>query len=124
MGAAGVIASYFLINWWGIIFGLEIVLLSLSIAIVYHNKKSTTVNRIFVKDFFIFGSIGVIIVILGLIFLSLFSPSYAYAQKSVPFIACECSYYGLFFVYSLISVINHIKYSYIIGRIGLSNIVK
>lgn len=124
MGTVCVIASYFLINWWGIIFGLEIVLLSLSIVMVYHNKKSTTVNKIFVKDSIVFGAIGLVVIGLGWIFLSLFSSTYAYAQKSTPFIACECSYYVLFLVYSFISVVNHIKYSYIIGRISLSNIVK
>ncbi|MCM1234579.1 MAG: ATP-binding protein [Ruminococcus flavefaciens] len=123
-GAIGIVASYFFIDLWGMLFGVEIIILAISIGVAYHNKKSRTINRIFFKDFCVFGAIGVVISLLGIIFFFLFSPSYSYEQTSIPLIFCKYSYYCLFLIYSLLSVINHIKYSYIIGRIGLSNIVK
>lgn len=124
IGAAGIILSYIFVNMWGIFFGFEILLLAFSILTVYRNKKSAIVNRIFVKDFIVFMCIGVIVIALGMIFNNLFSSVVLYGQESFWIIICKYSYYALFCIYAILSVLNHINYSYIIGRIGLSNIVK
>lgn len=126
IGPSLVVLSYIFVDTWGICFGSEIFLLALSIFIFYMtlDKKNKINSRIFLNDSIVFGCIGLVVISLGIMYFNLFPNLDLKGQSSFWLIFCKYSYYALFFIYAMLSVINHIKCSYIFGRIGVFNIVR
>lgn len=123
-GSIVIILSYIFLDAWGIFMGFEIILLAISIFISFNKKTYGVANKAFRKDTMIFLFIGLAVTALGVIFYNVFSVIGLHNSQLVWISILGYSNYALFFIYAFLSTLNHIKYSYIIGRIGLSNISK
>lgn len=123
VGPLVIILSYIFINALGILLGIEIVILSFSILLTFKKHTLSVANRAFTKDFFVFLSIGLAIIALGVIHYFFFS-SIDINKSFVWLKIYVYSNYAVFIVYVSLSIAGHIKYSHMIGRIGLSNICK
>lgn len=124
IGPLVIILSYIFINAWGILLGIEIVVLSLSILLTFRKRTLWVAKRAFKKDFIVFLSIGLAIIALGIIHYNIFSNVDIHNNDSVWLTIYGYSNYAIFIVYVMLSITGHIKYSHMIGRIGLSNISK
>lgn len=113
--------SYAIKDIWGIIMGSEVVILAMCILAGLVKDKGLVAKEKFKKDFYIFGSIGIIIMALGVIFYYVFRGTVEF-KSSIFKMVLMYSYYVEFALYSLMSNINHINYKYIMSRVGLSNI--
>ncbi len=117
-GILAIIFSYFLPNLWGIFLGGEIIIFSLCIRVTMTRHLIDDARRNLIKDFWIFLFIGITISVLGVIFLLFFSSE---KEMTWQHNLLKYSYYVLFTIYTIMSNINHIKYSYICNKIGYSN---
>ena len=113
-----VVLSYVMPSWWGVYMGGEIIAFSLCVGFCLAAKTTQKAFNNLVKDSITFLAIGISIVLLGIVFINYFT----YTDEQ--FYLLKYSYYPLFFVYVLMSDINHIKTSYIKNKIGYINICR
>ncbi len=118
VGVAVIVLSYLFINAWGICLGIEIITLSICIYKILYKSTAQPAKGKFLHDSIVFGCIGIMIVILGIIFLNIFSEQNT-EMPGIWYMILKYSYYVQFFIYAVLSIVAHINYSYIIGRIGL-----
>lgn len=121
IGFITVICSYIFLNEWGIFLGLEICLLALYILFWLTKNTVEQAHSKFKKDSIVFGIIGFIVVALGVIYSLYFCEN---IEPSIIGYFLKYSYYFLFTLYAFMSDVNHIKYNYILGRIGYLNVAK
>lgn len=121
-GAVIIVLTYLIKNCWGIFMGAEVIILAISIYFALEKQTYQDAKKLFLKDFFVFLTLGVIIVGLGAIFCIIFSSNNVFSSR-----LGECmlkySYYIEFACYAILSVYAHVNYKYIMGRIGYANIV-
>lgn len=124
-GAIVIVSTYFFIDLWGVFMGLEIITLAISINVTLVNSTYQKAQEQFRKDSFIFGMIGLVIVILGFVFNWVFglSDNVSFSNRLIAWIL-KYSYYLQFTVYALASVCVHINYRYIMSKIGYANIIE
>lgn len=123
-GAIVVALSYFYLNAWGIFMGAEIVVLAISIVLSICPVTYQQAKAKFRQDAIVFAFIGLTIIGLGLINFNLFTNSVFINTSNAWAQALKYSYYIEFICYAGLSVFAHIRYEYIIGKIGHANMVK
>lgn len=118
IGLFTVICSYVMPSWWGVYLGSEIIIFSLFVGFCLATKTTEKAFSNLKRDCFMFLAIGISVVLLGFVFIHYFT------YTSEEFLCLKYSYYPLFFVYVLMSDINHIKAAYIKNKIGYINMSK
>ncbi|EEG29339.1 hypothetical protein CLOSTMETH_03059 [[Clostridium] methylpentosum DSM 5476] len=121
-------------DYWALSLGIEVLLLAFYMFIIARNKQSKS-REIFLNNTKVFGSIGLMIVSLSLIFAFLtngFEIIINHTALTISFdnfttmprLFLEGSYYILYFVFIIMSNFTHINIIYLLERIGLANRVE
>ena len=110
-GTILIILCYVLPDYWGVFSGIEIVILGMSL---YSARKGTVGLAV---DFF--RDKGIFYVVLGLVVIG-FGIEYAYISDSL---MLKYTLDIFFIIYVAASNFTHIKYSYIMNKIGMGNTV-
>lgn len=97
-------------KFWGIFIGCELMTLGFSLAVL-RNKTIGTAKIDFTKRGRLYASLGLIIVLLGLLYLYNLIPYYVI-------------YHCMFILYTFFSCIMHANYSFSIILIGMANTIK
>ncbi len=125
-GMAVIFLSYLYVNLWAIFMGLEVIVLGVNIACTFARTTYGTARQKFMGNFEVFCAIGFVVSALGVLFLFLFGLNREEAQDLVVSVLghwLELSYYLLFFVYALLSVLSHIQYDYIFIHRGYATML-
>lgn len=118
VGLFTVVLSYIMPIWWGVYLGSEIIVFSVCVGFCLAIKTTEKAFNNLIKDSIMFFAIGISVLVLGFIF------NHYFVYTSEAFYCLKYSYYPLFFVYVLMSDINHIKAAYIKNKIGYINMSK
>lgn len=107
--------------------GSEIVILSLNIYFLLKRKTAYIAKKKFGNDVIVFFIIGASIILLGVLYAKTYSAiitdGLSLSWNSV-YIWLLMSYYLLFAIYAVLSVISHIKHQYVFIHIGYANMDK
>ena len=119
-----IVLSYVCINFWGILMGSEIIMLSLCIFFSLTRHTFQLAKKKFLKDCGVFSAIGVVVVLLGIIFALIFRNNDMFIEYDYRAILLKYSYYVEFAIYAILAILGHDNYNYMIGRIGFANIIE
>ena len=127
LGCTVIVCAYVFYQYWGIFMGAEIVILSINIYFLLKRNTAYIAKNKYRNDAVVFFIIGVSIMLLGFLYAktynAIITDELSLAWNSV-YIWLLLSYYLLFTIYAVLSVISHIKHQYVFVHIGYTNMDK